>query len=135
MTTATLGSGLSPKTKSTSTSPAMEEVRIPIWITSAEAFQGSALSEILSIPEGSGYGYFMRPADPFGTSTSSVNRLLTDVVRSWMDENLTDPAALNPADYLFEQSEAEPVPSAWLEALFAMPVHEDITLVMNPDDE
>ncbi|KZE90526.1 hypothetical protein [Microbacterium sp. TNHR37B] len=123
------------KPKTSGATPSVEHIRVPVWFTSAEIFQGSVLSEMLHIPEGSGFGYLVRPADPLGPSTASVNRLLTDVVQGWLDENLTDPAVLNPEDYLFDRSEPEPVPSAWLEALFALPVRENTTLMMYPDEE
>jgi len=112
----------------------MEEVRVPVWLTNGSAFPGSLLSEMLTIPTGASYGYFMRPADPLGVSTASISRGVEDLVKGWLTENLTDPAALDPADYLFDSAETEPVPTAWLEAMFAMPVQERHSLVMDDDE-
>ena len=112
----------------------VEEVRVPRWITNSSAFPGAFLSEMLTIPSGSSYGFFVRPADPLGVSTASIRRDVDALVKSWLAENLTDPAALDPADYLFDSAASEAVPTAWLEAVFAMPVQERHSLVMDGDE-
>lgn len=122
------------KTKAVWAEHPMEEVRVPSWLTNGSAFPGSLISEMLTIPNGSSYGFFVRPADPFGVSTASISRAIDDVVKSWLTENLTDPAALDPADYLFDSAASEKVPSAWLEAVFAMHVTERHELVMDGDE-
>lgn len=37
---------------------------------------------------------------------------------------------LDPADYLFDDPHTEPAPTAWLEAVMALPVRDDHGLVM-----
>lgn len=119
------------KTKTERYAGLIEEVRVPRWLTSSPSFPGSFLSEMLTVPSGSSYAFFVRPADPLGISTAGINRAVEDLVKSWLAENLTDPAALDPADYLFDSTASEPVPTAWLEAVFAMPVQERHSLVMD----
>lgn len=126
--------GSASKTKAAWADHPVEEVRVPRWLTNGSAFPGSFLSEMLTIPSGSSYGFFVRPADPLGASTASINRAVEDLVKGWLSENLTDPAALDPADYLFDSAASEPVPTAWLEAVFAMPVQERHSLVMDGDE-
>lgn len=130
-----LAGGSTSKSKETWAEHPTEEVRVPRWLTSGTAFPGSLLSELLTVPNGASYGFLVRPADPLGISTASISRAVDDLVKGWLAENLTDPAALNPADYLFDSAASEPVPTAWLEAVFAMPVQERHSLVMDEDDE
>lgn len=133
----TIHLALESKSKSTSNTHDgfVEEVRVPRWVTDVSSFPGSLLSEVLTLPRGASYGYVLRPADPLGVSSGMISRAVNDLVMGWLAENLTDPAALDPADYLFEDPGTEAVPTAWLEAIFALPVRERHEFVMTEDPE
>lgn len=113
----------------------IEHVALPNFLTSAAAFQKSALADLLFIKPGTGERLLTVRADPMSMSTERVTTLLSEVTRDWLAENLAPPAEIDPKNYLFEDSLAEAVPTGWLEALYALPVRDDHGLAMDVDDE
>lgn len=123
------------KSKGANTEIETHRVAVPEWLAKSDSFRSSVLQSLMATDGRSSESFLTLPADPFGMSSESLKRLLTDVTRSWMDENLAEPGIADPETYLFDSNRTEAVPAEWLEHLFSLPVRDDHTLVMDEDSE
>jgi len=112
-----------------------EFVAIPKFVAAQALMSKNQLADLLFVKPGTSERLITVKADPLGLSTQSVERLVIETTRGWMEEHLADAEELDPASYLFDDPQTETVPTAWLEALYALPIHDDADLVMGVDEE
>lgn len=116
-------------------SPWTEHVTVPAFVTHNAYFPKSDLADLLLVSPKTGETTITVRADPMNINTESVMVTIGEATRAWLAENVAMRDELDPQSYLFESPNTEPVPAGWLEALYALPVHDDHGLVMDYEDE
>lgn len=123
------------KEKSTGSGAWTEDIGIPGFVTNSSYFGKSQLADLLFVDPGTGESKIRVAADPFTVSTEKMNRLVSEATFEWLAENLAPIDEIDPETYLFEEPSPEVAPVAWLESVFALPVYEDPSFVMDDDPD